>query len=224
MTDLLQATSSTTSTSTATNASSARASLSTNFDTFLRLLTAQLQNQDPLSPMDANQFTEQLVQYSQVEQQIKTNEQLESLLGQNSTDMAGGALAYLGRVATIDSDRVAKGRDGAQWLMSLDGEARAASASILDSSGRTVRTMDLGARGRESSVSWDGRLSDGRQAPDGVYRLVVRATDAAGEPVTPKLRVEETITAVSMAGAEPELVTASGSRPFDAIRSIRVAQ
>lgn len=203
--------------------SQARASLTTNFDTFLKLLTAQLQNQDPLSPLDANQFTEQLVQYSQVEQQIRTNEQLDSLLSQNAANQTGAALAYLGRVATIESDTTALGATGARWGLGLESTAASASATIVDDSGRAVRTFELGARERTSAVDWDGRMQDGRRAPDGVYRLVVNARDASGETLRPAVTVDETITAVSMGGGDPELVTASGARPFDAIRSIRVA-
>ncbi|MEZ6022857.1 MAG: flagellar hook capping FlgD N-terminal domain-containing protein [Hyphomonadaceae bacterium] len=73
-----------------------RQRLSDNYDTFLVLLTAQLQNQDPLAPMDSTEFTQQLVQYSQVEQQIRTNEQLEGLVGQYQAASAGAALSYLG--------------------------------------------------------------------------------------------------------------------------------
>ena len=79
-----------------------RTRLSDNYDTFLVLLTAQLQNQDPLAPMDSTQFTQQLVQFSQVEQQIRTNEQLEGLVGQYQAASAGAALSYLGKSAIIE--------------------------------------------------------------------------------------------------------------------------
>src|SRR5919108_4942353 len=82
----------------------ARTRLSDNYDTFLVLLTAQLQNQDPLAPMDSTQFTQQLVQFSQVEQQIRTNEQLTGLVAQYQAASAGAALSYLGRDAIIEAD------------------------------------------------------------------------------------------------------------------------
>src|ERR1700754_3933826 len=81
-----------------------RNTLASNYDTFLVLLTAQLQNQDPLAPMDSTQFTQQLVQFSQVEQQIRTNEQLEGLVGQYKASSAGAALSYLGREAILETD------------------------------------------------------------------------------------------------------------------------
>src|SRR5262249_24808938 len=86
----------------ATHAASAQATLSANFSTFLTLLTSQLQNQDPLSPMDSTQFTQQLVQFSQVEQQIKTNSNLESLAAQFQAASASSALSYLGQSAVIN--------------------------------------------------------------------------------------------------------------------------
>src|ERR1700686_3335504 len=75
--------------------------LAGNFDTFLKLLTTQLQNQDPLSPMDSNQFTQELVQFSQVEQQINTNTSLASLIALTKTQSSANAVSYLGKTITI---------------------------------------------------------------------------------------------------------------------------
>src|SRR6201981_1569760 len=82
-------------------AAGASKTLSSNFDTFLTLLTTQLQNQDPLSPMDSNQFTQQLVQFSQVEQQINTNDNLKSLITQGANQTGAYAVSYLGKAVTI---------------------------------------------------------------------------------------------------------------------------
>ena len=75
--------------------------MSSNFDTFLTLLTTQLQNQDPLSPMDSNQFTQQLVQFSQVEQQINSNKNLESLISLTKNQTSVDAVSYLGKTLTL---------------------------------------------------------------------------------------------------------------------------
>ncbi|HZZ11369.1 MAG TPA: flagellar hook capping FlgD N-terminal domain-containing protein, partial [Paraburkholderia sp.] len=76
--------------------STASQQLAGNFDTFLTLLTTQLQNQDPLSPMDSTQFTQQLVAFSGVEQQINTNNNLQSLIALNQSQQAASAVSYIG--------------------------------------------------------------------------------------------------------------------------------
>src|SRR5712675_2430466 len=85
---------------TPSGAVTAQKSLSTNFNTFLTLLTTQLKNQDPLAPMDSNQFTQQLVQFSQVEQQINANKNLESLISLTKARGAIDAVSYLGKKLT----------------------------------------------------------------------------------------------------------------------------
>src|ERR1051325_236388 len=82
-------------------AASAQKQLSSNFDTFLTLLTTQLQNQDPLQPMDSNQFTQQLVEFSQVEQQINSNQNLESLISLTKNQTSQSAVSYLGKTLTL---------------------------------------------------------------------------------------------------------------------------
>ena len=86
-------------TAAASQTATAKTSLSGNFDMFLRLLTTQLQNQDPLEPLDSTKFTEQLVSYSQVEQQINTNANLEALLALTKAGAGSIAVSYLGKTA-----------------------------------------------------------------------------------------------------------------------------
>src|SRR5579871_1104868 len=91
-----------TTTSTGTSSSNdALSGLSSNFSTFLTLLTTQLKNQDPTSPMDSNQFTQQLVEFSQVEQQINTNDNLQTLISQGSSTASAMATTYLGRNVSV---------------------------------------------------------------------------------------------------------------------------
>src|ERR1051325_6310 len=99
--DVTSATSSSTSATSTSAAASAQKQLSGNFDTSLTLLTTQLKNQDPLSPMDSNQFTQQLVQFSQVEQQINSNKNLESLITLTKSQTATNAVSYLGKTLTL---------------------------------------------------------------------------------------------------------------------------
>jgi flagellar basal-body rod modification protein FlgD len=199
---------------------SARTRLSDNYDTFLVLLTAQLQNQDPLAPMDSTQFTQQLVQFSQVEQQIRTNEQLESLVGQYQAAAAGAALSYLGRDAMIESNTTTLSGGRANWGYTLGAEAADVTLSVQDSRGRTVFEAP-GPRAQGTHIfNWQGVDNDGDPVPDGVYRLVVSARDDAGEDVTSTLTVREQILGVDFSGATPLVITATGSRELSAIRAV----
>src|SRR3954470_17819141 len=99
--DVTSVTAASTSATSTSAAASAQKQLAGNFDTFLTLLTTQLKNQDPLSPMDSNQFTQQLVQFSQVEQQINANKNLESLVSMSKAQGATSAVGYLGKTLTV---------------------------------------------------------------------------------------------------------------------------
>src|SRR6185503_3409362 len=107
--------------SSATN--KARQTLSSNYDMFLKLLTAQLQNQDPLSPMDSNQFTQQLVMYSQVEQQLTTNDNLSSLIALQKSAAGANAVSYLGRTAFTQGADTSLADGAANWRCSLPNDA-----------------------------------------------------------------------------------------------------
>ena len=145
------------STTTQTDSAASRTRLSDNYDTFLILLTAQLQNQDPLAPMDSTQFTQQLVQFSQVEQQIRTNEQLEGLVGQYNAAAAGAALSYLGKDAIISASETYLAGGEANWAYRLPEAATSMTVSVKDMQGRTIYETNTAARGGgEHLFTWDG--------------------------------------------------------------------
>lgn len=198
----------------------ARTSLTANYETFLVLLTAQLQNQDPLSPMDSNQFTQQLVQYSQVEQQIRTNDQLESLISQSRAAAAGSALGYLGRTAIIDSDTAALVDGSASWSYNIADYAQKVRLEVRDSAGRTVYATDAAAGEGERTFTWDGKNASGVAQAAGAYQLVVTATDAEEAKVDVAITVRETIQGVDLASNDPQIMTSAGARGLDSIRAI----
>jgi flagellar basal-body rod modification protein FlgD len=205
----------------ATQAGSDRTRLSDNYDTFLLLLTAQLQNQDPLAPMDSTQFTEQLVQFSQVEQQIRTNEQLQSLVGQYQAASAGAALSYLGRDAIIEADETYLAGGVANWAYRLPETAQALTLHVRDAGGRIVYTSTTQPRtAGEHLFSWDGTTNGGGIAADGVYTLTFEATDSGGDAIAPTVNVRETIMGVDFSGATPVIITPAGTRGLDQIRSV----
>ncbi|MDZ4778396.1 MAG: flagellar hook capping FlgD N-terminal domain-containing protein [Alphaproteobacteria bacterium] len=205
-----------------TSTTLSRAKLSDNFDTFLSLLTAQLANQDPLNPVDSAAFTQQLVQYSQVEQQIATNDKLATLLNQSAAAGSAAAVSFIGKTAVFTSD-VARLADGeAKWNYDITGATGNARISIRDSSGREVYAENVVAANGAQTFTWDGENAQGNAVDDGAYRIVITATDANGEDVEAATTVQETITGIDFgtAGAAT-VITATGVRAFDSIHSVR---
>lgn len=208
-------------TATASEAATSRTRLSDNYDTFLVLLTAQLQNQDPLAPMDSTQFTQQLVQFSQVEQQIRTNEQLEGLAGQYQAAAAGAALSYLGKDAIIEADETYLAGGSANWAYRLPEAADSMKIQVKDMQGRVVYETTSAARGSgEHLFTWDGVKTNGETATDGVYQISISAQNAAGTAITPTVSVRETIMGVDFSGTTPVVITPSGTRELSTIRSV----
>ena len=159
-----------------------RARLAENFDTFLSLLTVQLKNQDPLSPMDSNQFVQQLVEFSQVEQSIKTNSQLSELLKTETTNQSLAALNYVGRtVEAVGSSSPLAANGKAEFSYTMPAGAADATVGILDSSGRVIYTTPADKNPGKHSFVWNGTDSSGNAVPtDGVYRISVMARKADG--------------------------------------------
>lgn len=157
--------------------------LAENFDQFLTLLTTQLKNQDPLSPMDSAEFTNQLVQFAGVEQQINTNKSLESLLTLQKSSQVMDALSLMGKKVEITGSTVPLQDKSATFVYTLPKAAAQTAYTISDASGRTVYsgTGDIAAGRHE--YTWNGKSSSGVQLPDGTYTLSVVAVDAAGQQI-----------------------------------------
>jgi len=183
----------------------ARTSLSGNFDTFLRLLTTQLQHQDPLEPMDATKFTEQLVSYSQVEQQINTNSNLESLIALTKSSIGANAVTYLGKTVLTAGSESALQNGAANWRYALTGDANTLQLVIKDASGRTVRTMTGDKTVGMHEFTWDGKNDNGVAQPDGAYTLTVTAKTADGTAITSSVGGVGVISEIDMTGSEPVL-------------------
>jgi flagellar basal-body rod modification protein FlgD len=195
--------------------------LADTFDTFLKLLTAQLQNQDPLSPMDSAKFTEQLVQYSQVEQQIAGNTKLDALAAQLKAGAAGTALSYLGKTALFDSNAAGLVDGEAKWQYAIDAGAATATLTVTDSKGKVVYTAEGDAAAGPHAFEWDGtQTGTDQKAAPGTYYLAVTARDGANEAIDTAVAVSEHITGVDFTGAAPTVSTAAGARSIDKILRI----
>ena len=151
--------------------------------TFLKLLTTQLKNQDPLSPLDSNQFTQQIVQMTGVEQQLYTNQLLEQLVSGGGAGLSN-AVGLIGKTVAVNGDVNTLAGGQASYAYDLASAADTTNLEIVDAAGRAVwtGTAASGAAGRHTFV-WDGKDSSGNQMPDGgQYRLIVDAR-AGGAPV-----------------------------------------
>ena len=191
-----------------------------NFQQFLQLLTTQLKNQDPLSPLDTNQFTQQLVAFASVEQQLKTNSDLDQLVKLNKTSQATAALSFVGSQVTADGSTTQLKNGVAVWNISSPRPA-AASVSILDQNGNTVwtgqQTLDTGTQ----SYAWNGRTSTGAVAPNGLYTIRITAQDAAGQSVAVSTQYTGTVTGVDLSGSQPLLQVGSSYLTISQIGSIQ---
>ncbi|WP_397423447.1 flagellar hook assembly protein FlgD [Phenylobacterium sp.] len=198
-----------------------RARLAENFDTFLSLLTTQLKNQDPLSPMDSNQFTQQMVQMTGVEQQLATNDLLKKLVA-NTTSGVATAVSLIGKEVRAEADVAALKNQKADWTYKLDRVASDVKLEVLDSKGRIVATKAVAdAKAGENKFTWDGKTSGGAVLADGIYSLRVTAKDGFGTVVPSKIFADGLVTGVEQADGST-LLTINGTRiPWEKLVNIR---
>jgi len=163
--------------------SSAGASLAETFDTFLTLLTTQLQYQDPLNPMDTNEFTSQLVEFTGVEQAIKTNQRLDELIALQTDMQLNDAVGYMGK--QVGADGIILMLQDGESTITYDLGANASKVNILiiDELGETVRTLEVDKSAGHHEVVWDGMDDDGEPLEDGLYGFLVTAIDSDDKPV-----------------------------------------
>lgn len=154
------------------------------FDTFLQILTAQLQNQDPTDPADTGEFTQQLVQYSQVEQQISTNDKLDSIAATLNSNGITPLLSYVDQYVEVGaSDELLVQNGQAMMAYSLTEEAQTVVVSVQDDSGNVIATIDGPVEAGINRVLWDGELTDGEQAEEGTYSFVLTAKNSSGDTI-----------------------------------------
>ena len=201
--------------------------LASNFETFLSLLTSQLKNQDPLSPVDSNQFTAQLTQMAGVEQQLLTNELLKSLVSaQGGGDGLAGAANYIGKEATA-AWAATKFTDGeAEWSYEIASNAASVKLEVLDGSGNVVWSGD--APDKTTGVhefSWDGEAVSGNDGQEGqVYSLKVVAKDAGGGAIDAQVLTRGRITGVEMYDGEAYLTVGNSILPLSSVIALEEAR
>ncbi len=184
-------------------AAESKATLAGDFDDFLTLLTTQLQNQDPTDPMDSSEFTNQLVQFTGLEQQIKVNSNLESLTQVTLLGNIGSAASYLGNEALIEAPFGTHDTSGIKWQYSNSTELESARVQVTDVDGTVFYEFDGELTEGIHNFNWDGKDKDGNLVPPGNYGLKIIAKNIDGDEVESGVAVRERITGVDTTGLEP---------------------
>ena len=197
-----------------------KAVLAGNFDTFLQLLTTQLKNQNPLDPLDTNQFTQQLVQFAGVEQQLKTNDQLTALVSLQQTAQSTQALTFVGKTAVVDGSTTNLVNSAASWNLSVPTNSNVA-ITIANSTGQNVFSGSYPVTaGDNQAFAWDGRGNDGTQWPDGKYTMTATALDASGNPVAVSTQIRGLVNSVDLTQQPPLLSINGQTYTVNQIKSI----
>ena len=220
--DLLasSATQSNASTSTTSKTDAAIDSLNDTYNNFLLLLTKQLQNQDPLNPMDTAQFTQQLVGFSQVEQQIASNKSLEKLINLQSSTNAFNAVSFLGNEVAVDSDRVSLKDGKAKFQYEIEHSAGQAVLSVYDLRGQVVLVQEANKGVGSYNVDWNGKDAFGNQLPDGEYRVAVSYADEQGKTYSANITSFGTVDSAEIADGEVKLFVGTIGYSLDQILKV----
>lgn len=204
--------------SSATGTSSTKTSIANNFDQFLQLLTTQLKNQSPLDPLDTNQFTAQLVQFASVEQQMKQNDQLASLIKIEKAAQSTTALAFVGNTVAVDGSKAAF--DGsATWNIKAPKDTNA-TITITNSAGQTAYTGNFSLTQGNASFVWDGKGTDGTQWPKGNYTLTATGKDSNGQTTAISTEVQGVVDSVDLTASPPLLSIGGQTYTTDQIRRV----
>lgn len=191
-----------------------------NFQSFLQLLTTQLQNQDPLSPLDTNQFTQQLVEFAGVQQQINTNDSLATLVSLQQTAQSTQALGFVGQTAVVAGNTATLTNGDATWELNIP-TASTVNISIANSTGQTVFSNSFAASAGPNQVfNWNGLGNDGTQFPDGNYTLTATAKDSSGATVGVTTSVAGVVSSVDLTQSPPLLTIGGQTFTVNQVQSI----
>src|SRR5215472_5298330 len=188
----------------ATSQANLNGQIAGNFTEFLQLLTTQLQNQNPLDPLDTNQFTQQLVEFASVEQEINMNTNLQTLVSLQQTAQSTEALKFVGQTVTVSGATAPLTNSQAQWTFNPPSPA-SATFTITNSTGQTVFTQSGTVQPGSQQFTWNGVGNNGQQNPPGSYTLNITATDTSGKSVAIPTTVTGVVSSVDVSKNPPLL-------------------
>lgn len=202
-------------------ASNASAKLGGDFETFLTLLTTQLQMQDPLDPLDSNEFTNQLVQFTNVEQSIQSNQNLENIAALTAMNGLNASVGFIGKDAIVEQNGTSLENGVANWIYSLEGKSLETTISVTDDAGKIVYEQPGATEAGSHGFAWDGIDNNGNQLPDGIYRLNVKTLNDQDLPVPTQVFMRAIVKAVDFAGGDSFLDVGGFSVPMSNVVSVR---
>lgn len=200
----------------------ARSSFDDDFEFFLTLLTSQIQNQDPLEPLDTNEMTQQITSFSSLEQQINTNEELEKINSSLASMTVGNAVSYLGDTVTYSSSKTTLSNGEANWRYTVSGgTADKVDVTVRDSAGNIVKTETLdGPLSGEQEYRWNGRTDSGNSSPEGDYSITFRAETSDGGILNVNTAGSGVVEEVDLSGTNPRLKINGGYIDLDEVISV----
>ena len=192
-----------------------------NFQSFLQLLTTQLQNQNPLDPLDTNQFTQQLVEFAGVQQQLNTNSSLATLVSLQQTAQSTQALGFVGKTALVSgSVSTLSSSSPATWDLDVPSNCNV-TLTVSNSAGQTVFTGTVPASAGDSQpFTWNGTGNDGTQWPAGQYKLTATAVDSSGNSVAINTNTEGVVSSVDLTQTPPMLTINGQTYTVNQIKGI----
>ncbi len=197
-----------------------RQTIAENFDTFLSLLTTQLKNQNPLDPLDTNQFTQQLVQFTSVEQQLRTNDFLAAMMQSSQTAATSQAVDYIGKTVTASGVKSDLVNGKASWSFNLAANAPETTVTIKDGDGNIVYMHRAALPAGKGSFQWDGVTSDGGRRTSGTYSISIDARNASGGRVSATTETSGKVTGVDLSGPEPVLLVGTSRMGLSTVTSV----
>lgn len=200
--------------------SQALADLSSNLDNFLTILTTQLQFQDPLSPLDTHEFTNQLVMFSSVEQLVQQNKNLESLVTLQQNSVALGSVEYIGQIIEANGNQTQLENSVAKTTYFLPKNALTTRLNVSNSSGDVVFSRDLPTSAGIHTFQWDGHNNQGIQQPDGAYTLTITAKDTSDKVIPHDQTVFGTVTGVQFENGNAILLMGQTPVPLSDINGV----
>jgi flagellar basal-body rod modification protein FlgD len=193
--------------------------IASNFTTFLQLLTTQLQNQDPLSPMDTNQFTQQLVEFAGVEQQMKSNTSLSTLVTLQQNAQTTEALALVGSTVVVNGSTAPLANGQANWTLNSTQPATA-TITIADATGRTAYTGTAAVNSGNQTFTWNGQGNDGTIWQPGNYTLTATAVSASGQNTAISTQIQAPVDSVDLTQTPPLLSVQGQTYTLNQIQKI----
>ncbi len=197
-------------------------SLSGNFQDFLGMLMTQLQNQDPTSPLDTNQFTQELVEFSGVEQQINTNASLTQLISLTQSGQMLQASSMVGSTVQLASSQMPL-QNGSGALTFTATSAGPAEITISNAAGAQVLATTVNATAGSNNWTWNGENSQGNTQPDGPYTVTVTGANASGTAAALPFTVTGTVTGVVNNSGTLNLQLGSETAAFSTVQSVSKA-